>query len=92
LARSTRDLLNALYTVTERGAAFKSLADQWVDTSSAMGEFMLTVLGGVATLERHLIKARTDTGIKRARACLRTASCRAKWRDCSTSVRQRSQG
>jgi putative DNA-invertase from lambdoid prophage Rac len=33
-----------------------------------MGEFMLTVLGGVATLERHLIKARTDTGIKRARA------------------------
>jgi DNA invertase Pin-like site-specific DNA recombinase len=33
-----------------------------------MGEFMFTVLGGVATLERHLIKARTDTGIKRARA------------------------
>ena len=33
-----------------------------------MGEFMLTVLGGVATLERHLIKARTDTGIKQARA------------------------
>ena len=33
-----------------------------------MGEFMLTVLDGVATLERHLIKARTDTGIKRARA------------------------
>jgi DNA invertase Pin-like site-specific DNA recombinase len=68
LARSTRDLLNNLYTVTERGAAFKSLADPWVDTSSPMGEFMLTVLGGVATLERHLIKARTDTGIKRARA------------------------
>jgi len=68
LARSTRDLLNTLYTVTERGAAFKSLADPWVDTSSPMGEFMLTVLGGVATLERHLIKARTDTGIKRARA------------------------
>jgi DNA invertase Pin-like site-specific DNA recombinase len=68
LARSTRDLLNTLYNVTERRAAFKSLADPWVDTSSAMGEFMLTVLGGVATLERHLIKARTDTGIKRARA------------------------
>ena len=53
---------------SERGAAFKSLADPWVDTSSPMGEFMLTVLDGVATLERHLIKARTDTGIKRARA------------------------
>jgi hypothetical protein len=36
---------------SERGAAFKSLADPWVDTSSPMGEFMLTVLGGVATLE-----------------------------------------
>ena len=30
------------HTVTERGAAFKSLADPWVDTSSPMGEFMLT--------------------------------------------------
>jgi DNA invertase Pin-like site-specific DNA recombinase len=67
LARSTRDLLNILHEVRERGAAFKSLADPWVDTSSPMGEFMLTVLGGVATLERHLIKARTDVGIRRAR-------------------------
>jgi DNA invertase Pin-like site-specific DNA recombinase len=49
------------------GATFKSLADPWVDTSSPIGEFMLTVLGGVAALERHLIKARRDVGIKRAR-------------------------
>src|SRR5690242_7476406 len=34
LARSTRDLLNTLHTVKERGAAFRSLADPWVDTSS----------------------------------------------------------
>jgi DNA invertase Pin-like site-specific DNA recombinase len=64
LARSTRDLLNVVFEVRERGAAFKSLAEAWVDTSSPMGEFMLTVLGGVATLERHLIKARTDIGIR----------------------------
>ena len=50
LARSTRDLLNTLHTVTERGAAFKSLGDPGLDTSSPMGESMLTVLGGVVTL------------------------------------------
>jgi DNA invertase Pin-like site-specific DNA recombinase len=43
-------------------------SSRWPILGSPMGEFMLTVLGGVATLERHLIKARTDTGIKRARA------------------------
>ena len=29
LARSTRDLLNALASITERGAGFRSLGDPW---------------------------------------------------------------
>ena len=33
LARSTRDLLNVLATVSERGAGFRSLSDQWADTT-----------------------------------------------------------
>jgi DNA invertase Pin-like site-specific DNA recombinase len=37
LARSTRDLLNVLATVSERGAAFKSLADAWADTTTPHG-------------------------------------------------------
>jgi DNA invertase Pin-like site-specific DNA recombinase len=68
LARSTRDLLNVLATIGEHGAAFKSLADAWIDTSTASGKLMLTVLGGLAEFERSLIKARTDVGIARARA------------------------
>ncbi len=68
LARSTVDLLNILVEVRERGAAFKSLAESWVDTTSPLGEFMLTVLGGVATLERHMIRRRTEDGRQRARA------------------------
>lgn len=68
LARSTRDLLNIIHDVTTRGANFKSQAEAWVDTSSPLGEFMLTVLGGVATLERHMIKRRTDDGRARAKA------------------------
>jgi DNA invertase Pin-like site-specific DNA recombinase len=67
LARSTRDLLNIIHDATTRGANFKSLNEAWVDTSSPLGEFMLTVLGGVATLERHMIKRRTDEGRKRAK-------------------------
>jgi DNA invertase Pin-like site-specific DNA recombinase len=32
LARSTRDLLNTLAQIGDRGVAFKSLADSWADT------------------------------------------------------------
>jgi DNA invertase Pin-like site-specific DNA recombinase len=67
LARSTRDLLNILHALAERGAKFKSLADPWCDTSTPQGELLVTVLAGFATFERHLIKARTDDGRKRAK-------------------------
>ncbi len=68
LARSTRDLLNLLHALAEKGAKFKSLADPWCDTSTPQGELLVTVLAGFATFERHLIKARTDDGRKRAKA------------------------
>ena len=68
LARSTRDLLNILGTVVERGAAFRSLADAWADTTTAHGRLMLTVLGGLAEFERELIRARTGEGRARAKA------------------------
>ena len=68
LARSTRDLLNILHTVSKAGAKFRSLADAWADTTTPHGELMITILAGLATFERHLIKARTDEGRKRAQA------------------------
>jgi len=68
LARSTRDLLNSLAKITERGATFKSLADTWADTTTAHGRLMLTVLGGLAEFERELIRARTGEGRIRAKA------------------------
>jgi DNA invertase Pin-like site-specific DNA recombinase len=68
LARSTRDLLNVLHEVSESGAAFRSLADAWADTTTPHGRLIVTVLGGLAEFERSLIKARTDVGVKRARA------------------------
>jgi DNA invertase Pin-like site-specific DNA recombinase len=68
LARSTRDLLNVLHAVAERGAGFKSLKDAWCDTTTPHGRLMLTVLGGLAEFERELIRARTGEGRKRAKA------------------------
>jgi DNA invertase Pin-like site-specific DNA recombinase len=69
LARSTRDLLNTLATITDRKAGFRSLGDAWADTTTSHGRLMLTVLGGLAEFERDLIRARTGEG--RARAVAR---------------------
>jgi DNA invertase Pin-like site-specific DNA recombinase len=66
LARSTRDLLNTLAAIAERGARFRSLGDAWADTTTAHGRLILTVLGGLAEFERELIRARTGEGRARA--------------------------
>src|ERR671931_356038 len=68
LARSTRDLLNVIAAISERGAGFKSLKDAWADTTTPHGRLMLTVLGGLAEFERELIRARTGDGRVRAKA------------------------
>jgi DNA invertase Pin-like site-specific DNA recombinase len=68
LARSTRDLLNILRTLGERGVGFKSLADTWADTTTAHGRLLVTMLAGIAEFERELIRARTGEGRKRAQA------------------------
>ena len=68
LARSTRDLLNTLAQIADKGAGFRSLADAWADTTTSHGRLMLTVLGGLAEFERDLIRARTTEGRDRAKA------------------------
>jgi DNA invertase Pin-like site-specific DNA recombinase len=68
LARSTRDLLNTLAAITDKKAAFRSLADAWADTTTPHGRLMVTVLAGLAEFERELIRARTSEGRVRAKA------------------------
>lgn len=68
LARSTRDLLNTLATITDHKAGFRSLDDAWADTTGAQGRLMLTVLGGLAAFEREALRTRTGEGRARAKA------------------------
>jgi DNA invertase Pin-like site-specific DNA recombinase len=51
LARSTRDLLNTLVAIAAANATFA-----WADTTTPR-RLILTVLGGLAEFERHLIIA-----------------------------------
>ena len=57
LARSTRDLLNTLAAITDKGAGFRSLGDTWADTTTAHARLMSAVLGGLAEFDRALIRA-----------------------------------
>ena len=49
LGRSTRDLLNVIAALAERGAGFKSLKDTWADTTSPHGRLMRTAQRGRTT-------------------------------------------
>ena len=62
LARSTRDLLNIVNTLNEKGVSFVSLKEN-IDTTTPNGKFMLTVFAGLYELERDNILERQREGI-----------------------------
>ncbi|MDH0913069.1 recombinase family protein [Rhizobium pusense] len=67
LARSTFDLFAIIKQVVESGGQFHSLAEPWADTSTSTGRMMIAVLGGLADVERDLIRTRTSEGRTRAK-------------------------
>jgi DNA invertase Pin-like site-specific DNA recombinase len=68
LARSTFDLFAIVKQIADAGAHFRSLAEPWADTGTSTGRLMLAVLGGLADVERDLIRTRTAEGRSRATA------------------------
>nr|WP_051551782.1 recombinase family protein [Acetobacter persici] len=66
LARSTFDLFSIVKEITNKKAQFHSIAEPWTDTSTSTGRLMLAVLGGLADVERDLIRTRTSEGRVRA--------------------------
>ncbi|MFG3611431.1 recombinase family protein [Rummeliibacillus stabekisii] len=70
LSRSTKDLLDIVEVIREKGASLKSLHDTWLDTteSNPMSDFLLTIMGALGQMERDLIKGRVKEGMEVAKA------------------------
>jgi DNA invertase Pin-like site-specific DNA recombinase len=67
LGRSTRDVLNLVHELEQKGASLKVLEPQ-IDTGGPMGRMVLTVLGMVAEMELGFIRDRQRAGIDAAKA------------------------
>ena len=67
LSRSTKDLLEIVEQIRTAQANLHIL-DLNIDTSTAMGKCVLTILGAIAELDRKTIKERTAEGIAIAKS------------------------
>lgn len=61
-------MLSILAEITSRGAAYKSLAEPWADTTHELGEVLAALVGYIARKTRQDILQRTAAGRERARA------------------------
>ena len=66
LARSTRDLLNIANKLEQKHVALVVL-DQQIDTSTATGKLLFTMLGAIAEFENDIRKDRQVQGVEQAR-------------------------
>jgi len=64
LARSTFDLFAIVKQIVDAKAQFRSLAEPWADTGT--GRLMIALLGGLADVERDLIRTHTAEGRRRS--------------------------
>jgi DNA invertase Pin-like site-specific DNA recombinase len=67
LGRSTRDVLNLVHELEQKGASLRVL-EPAIDTAGPVGKMVLTVLGMVAEMELTFIKERQRAGIEAAKA------------------------
>ena len=67
LSRSTKDLLQMVDQLTAMGVHLVSLKEN-LDTTTATGKLMLTMLSALSQFERDLIAERTIDGLKAARS------------------------
>lgn len=78
LSRSTKDVLSLVERSQKRGWAIVSLREN-LDTSSAIGKFVTTVLAALGELERNLIGERTSAALGQLRREDRRYSGRPPW-------------
>ena len=68
LARSTSDLFAIVKQIVDAKAQFRSSDEPWADTGTSTGRLMIAVLGGLADVERDLIRTRIAEGRSRAKS------------------------
>ena len=70
LSRSTRDLLEIVDKIKDKGASIKSLSETWLDTSSdnPSAQLILTIFAGLVQFERDMISARVKDRLRAADA------------------------
>ncbi|WP_424942110.1 recombinase family protein [Aliiroseovarius crassostreae] len=66
LSRSLKDLLDIVEMIRERGAGFKSLAED-IDTTTPAGRLVFHVFASISQFERERISERTKEGLAAAR-------------------------
>jgi DNA invertase Pin-like site-specific DNA recombinase len=66
LARSLKDLLEIVDQIKDRGAGFRSLAED-IDTTTPAGKLIFHVFASIAEFERERIAERTREGLAAAR-------------------------
>jgi DNA invertase Pin-like site-specific DNA recombinase len=66
-ARNTRDLLELVEKLTQKGVEFVSLKEH-IDTTTPTGRFTLTIFAAIAELERECTLQRQAEGIAAAKA------------------------
>ncbi|WP_138207446.1 recombinase family protein [Haloimpatiens lingqiaonensis] len=68
LSRSTKDLFEIVEKIGNKKANIKSLKESWLDTTTATGRLMFTIIAGLTQFERDLVSERTKDGLAAARA------------------------
>ena len=67
IGRSLMEVLAVFERLNAKGAGVKVLTEQ-IDTSTAMGRFVMHILGALAEMERGLIRERTMAGLAAGKA------------------------
>ena len=67
LARSVRHLMEVADTLRDRKVGLVSITEA-IDTSTPSGRFMFMILAALSQMEVELLRERTSTGLKAARA------------------------
>jgi DNA invertase Pin-like site-specific DNA recombinase len=67
LGRSLKNLIALVEDLADRGVGFRNLSES-IDTTTANGKLIFSIMGALAEFERDLIRERTMAGLAAARA------------------------